>query len=470
MSSGNTAAKADGSESSGRNIVVFLDGTNNKIKHLSSTNVVRLYTLCRAHDPTTQVLFYAPGVGTFSSPAAWTPPARTISRWSGSIFGVGMRANLGAAYTFLMNSYRPGDKVFVFGFSRGAYTARALAGMLEWCGLMRPGCENLVPSVVAEYTKVIRLTSWHREKNFASMRDYKTTFGAAFEDPADLDVAATGKHFPVHFLGVYDTVKAAGRRWARYNWPDTRRLRNVRHVRHAVSIDERRRPFNKHLVELSDEDHQLRTVQEVWFAGVHSDVGGKFKGGGTDLRHPLEVDAQQAIACGLEVDEARFANAANVDPALAVARRIVPRFSGGRRRGCSGGGSLTVSPFTAALPIASLKIPSGVRTCARQAATRRSIPTGSSRTHPIRAGPRLIRQTPRAILRRPTTPELRSKGYCHNSRYSVVSTSSAQDRSSLAVMLLPRTAVGLSARITVSCRASSASSSSCLGMSGHCLT
>ena len=109
-----------------RNIVICLDGTNNQLKAAINTNVVRLFAMLDLDEPSRQVGYYDPGVGTFSSPSAWTPPARTLSRLAGLAFGAGLRQNLGEAYTYLVEHYRPGDLIFVFGFSGGAYTARAL--------------------------------------------------------------------------------------------------------------------------------------------------------------------------------------------------------------------------------------------------------------------------------------------------------------------------------------------------------
>src|SRR6266704_392303 len=126
-----------------KNIVLCLDGTNNKLRSAANTNVVRMFDLLDLRDASRQVAYYSPGVGTFSSPAAWTPVARSVSRYSGLAFGAGLRENLGGAYRYLMSVHEPGDRLFFFGFSRGAYTARALTGMLEVFGLFRRGSENL---------------------------------------------------------------------------------------------------------------------------------------------------------------------------------------------------------------------------------------------------------------------------------------------------------------------------------------
>jgi uncharacterized protein (DUF2235 family) len=136
-----------------KNIVICLDGTNNQLRAADNTNVVRLLNLLDLKDPAKQLAYYDPGVGTFSSPSAWSPPARFTSRYAGLMFGAGLRENLGQAYKFLTETYEPDDRIYVFGFSRGAYNARALTGMLDVFGIFRRGSENLVPYAVNAYAK-----------------------------------------------------------------------------------------------------------------------------------------------------------------------------------------------------------------------------------------------------------------------------------------------------------------------------
>jgi uncharacterized protein (DUF2235 family) len=181
-----------------KNIVVCLDGTNNQLRAAVNTNVVRLFNLLDLRDPDAQVAYYDPGVGTFSSPSAWSPPARTLSRYAGLMFGAGLRQNLGEAYSFVMSTYQQGDRIFVFGFSRGAYNARALTGMLDVFGVFRPGSQNLVPYAVNAYTKQQRHDGDDTDF-FRGLRIYAKTH----------DVHGTG-HTPVHFVGLWDTVKSAG--------------------------------------------------------------------------------------------------------------------------------------------------------------------------------------------------------------------------------------------------------------------
>lgn len=242
-----------------RNLVVCLDGTGAQLRAKGNTNVLLLYKLLDHSDPARQIAYYDPGVGTFASAGAWTPLARNVSRLGGLAFGSGLRQNLGEAYTWLMRNWAPGDQVFIFGFSRGAYTARALVGILRAIGVMRPGSENLVPYVIATYARrggeakidwdEVHLTS----EVFAQHIDGRSTV-------------------PVKYLGLWDTVKAAGiLRWE-IRWPFTRELPNALRIRHAVSIHEQRAPFRESLVDARADG----SLEEVWFAGVHSDVGGTF--------------------------------------------------------------------------------------------------------------------------------------------------------------------------------------------------
>ncbi|WP_406865077.1 DUF2235 domain-containing protein [Streptomyces sp. HUAS MG47] len=249
----------------GKNIVMCLDGTGNQLKARGNTNVVKLYEMLDLHDPAAQIAYYDPGVGTFSAAGAWTAPSRKLSKLFGLAFGAGIKQNLGEAYTYLMHHYEPGDRIHLFGFSRGAYTARALAGMLKAVGLLRPGSENLVPYAIAVYAKNRTWTDddWDQLHQFAD----------AFSRKVD---ERTG--IPVAFMGLWDSVKAAGLlRW-NLRWLFTRRIPNVARVRHAVSIDEKRRPYEEYLV-LPPEEPGGRGphIDEVWFAGVHSDVGGTFE-------------------------------------------------------------------------------------------------------------------------------------------------------------------------------------------------
>src|SRR5262249_8569020 len=127
---------------SGRNIVLCCDGTSNEYGD-RNTNVVKLFTMLRRGPR--QLGFYDPGVGTLSAPAVFTTAAQIVTKGLGLAFGRGITQNIEDAYAFLMETWQPGDRVFIFGFSRGAYTARAVAAMLHKVGLLDAGSRHLVP-------------------------------------------------------------------------------------------------------------------------------------------------------------------------------------------------------------------------------------------------------------------------------------------------------------------------------------
>jgi uncharacterized protein (DUF2235 family) len=285
-----------------------LDGTGNEVKADSVTNVFKISELATMTEPTPeqvaagkkeQLLYYGPGVGTLPAPNART----RLQRWTskvigGSALGHGMRTDIGEAYTYLMNTWKPGDDVFVFGFSRGAYTARALCGMLYRVGLMRPGSENLIPYALRVYARDPGPDSDLTAPGGFDLMD-------RFASGLSRRIVGDSLAFPIKFLGLFDTVKGTGVVGPDITWAYTNQLPNVAHVAHAVSIDENRKPFRQCLVPQPSADSP-RTVDEVWFAGIHSDVGGSFDQrpglGKISMRWVLD----KAVAAGLEVRQQRY--------------------------------------------------------------------------------------------------------------------------------------------------------------------
>ena len=145
-----------------KNIVVCCDGTANQFSK-DRTNVVKLfYTL--VDDPAQQACFYHPGVGTMEAVGAVTSWARWVTKVLGLAFGYGLERDIGDAYVFLMKSFEPGDRVYLFGFSRGAYTARAVASLLHMYGLIPKGNEPLVPYAIRLQTAINKLDKRSNEK------------------------------------------------------------------------------------------------------------------------------------------------------------------------------------------------------------------------------------------------------------------------------------------------------------------
>src|SRR5450631_3953645 len=129
-----------------KNIVICCDGTANEFA-TDTTNVVKLfYTLDL--DPLLQVAYYHPGLGTMEPAGALTPVARKFTKVLGMTLGYGLSEDIARAYGFLMEQYEDGDKVFFLGFSRGAYTVRAVCSLLHMYGLIRPGNESLAPYAI----------------------------------------------------------------------------------------------------------------------------------------------------------------------------------------------------------------------------------------------------------------------------------------------------------------------------------
>ena len=211
-----------------KNLVICLDGTGNQVRATRNTNVVLLYQMLDLSDPARQVAYYDPGLGTFSSGAAWTPVGKRTSQLSGLAFGTGLRTNLGEAYTWLMQNWEPGDEIFVFGFSRGAYTARSVAGMVGRVGLLTKVSlvEERLPTAVHMYQRI---------------DGPEGAFGASAEEFKH-DHCHSAR---VNFLGVFDTVGALGvpGLQAVPRFHDVQLSGQVLRARHALAIDETRLKF-----------------------------------------------------------------------------------------------------------------------------------------------------------------------------------------------------------------------------------
>ena len=262
-----------------RNIALCFDGTWNSDDASSPTNVVKTWQAIR---PATsagveQLAYYDRGVGT-----------GRFDRFRGGVLGLGLARNVELAYQWLTDNYREGDRLFLFGYSRGAYTARSLAGLVGLCGIPdegRCGLAGFRPAAAASQAMAIyRMPAGKtRQERAARHRD---TFCRAHSAPDvnGADVVRPSSPRPssstVHFVGVWDTVGALGVPITWLNWVGARRHRfhdvqldrHIRHACHAVSVDEGRRPFAPTL--WLSPPAQGQVVEQLWFPGVHGDVGG----------------------------------------------------------------------------------------------------------------------------------------------------------------------------------------------------
>lgn len=281
--------------SDGKNIVLCCDGTANEFAQ-DNTNVIKLY-FTLVQDPDRQVTFYHPGLGTREATGALTPFSRKVTKLLGSALGYGLADDLRDAYVFLMNTYQDGDKVFLFGFSRGAYTARALASLLYMYGLIRKGNEPLVPYAIRMLTGIGSAGEHDApdrvSPSFALAHSFKQTMSRANVCP--------------RFVGVWDTVSSVGWIENPLKLPFVTNNPAIEIGRHAVSIDERRAFFRNHLWRRPSDQTKPwgpQNVKQVWFPGVHCDVGGGYPEAESGLsKVALEWMLEEARLAGLLVND-----------------------------------------------------------------------------------------------------------------------------------------------------------------------
>ncbi|WP_020184622.1 DUF2235 domain-containing protein [Methylopila sp. 73B] len=248
--------------------VVCCDGTWNTPDDVddglpAATNVHKIYSALADPDPRKR--YYHPGVGTGGG--WWT-------RVAGGAAGVGLTKNVKSAYRWLAEVYEPGDRIWLFGFSRGAFTVRSLSGMISRCGLLN--LEGLSDDAIWAAVDGA-FDDYRARKDDVTSTKTRPLKGVALGQPAK------GKT-PIHFIGVWDTVGALGipddmallnliDDPSRYEFHDTDLSPNVVHARHAIAIDERRQSFTPTL--WSDTPPKQNLTQR-WFPGVHADGGGGY--------------------------------------------------------------------------------------------------------------------------------------------------------------------------------------------------
>ena len=248
-----------------KKIMICCDGTGKEFSQIN-TNVVKIYALARKDKPDEQICYYDPGVGT----GGWDYDKAFLKAMKDRATGSGLQGKINSAYKFLMHCYEPGDRIYLFGFSRGAFTVRSLAGMLHKCGLLDKRLDNMI-----EYAAKV----YNTHGNDAIAEEFKKAFS---------------RTCPVHFIGVWDTVEFL--LWdAGDKFHNATLNKEVSFGFHAVALDEKRGTF---LPSLWDD---RQNVEQVWFAGVHSDVGGGYNN--TSLSDiALSWMARKAIAKGLRMN------------------------------------------------------------------------------------------------------------------------------------------------------------------------
>lgn len=256
-----------------RQLLLLCDGTNNNLTGgRKDTNVVKLSELLAACPDAQRVVHYDPGVGNageLPGATAWDQLRRKLDRLNGLAFGRGVYENMAECYLFLMRHYRPGDQLFIFGFSRGAFTARSVAGLVNQFGILRSHMEGMLPTLLHVY--------------FADRSD-KATFDAIAQQVSRQFADPATRHVDIHFIGVWDTVASVGLPPFDAQFTALPRPENKRfvHVRQALALDEHRTQFKPRLYArdngpfptLSGREGSLR---QLWFPGAHCDVGGGYE-------------------------------------------------------------------------------------------------------------------------------------------------------------------------------------------------
>lgn len=267
-----------------KRLVVCCDGTWNRADADTVTNIEKIARTIESDPSHTggvpQQVLYLSGVGT---------AGYKTDRLLGGAFGFGLFANVKTAYRWLALNYEPDDEIFIFGFSRGAYTARSIAGMIGRIGLLTG--DALVDGKLGEACERYQLRE-NPKPSWSKPEDFKKEF--------------CHDAVPIKFLGVFDTVGALGvpgavRRGHQFH--DVRLGSAVATARQALAIDEPRMKFEPCLWEQPVPAWDPRRIKQVWFEGCHSDVGGGYKSAEAGLSNvALLWMAAEAQAQGLVFD------------------------------------------------------------------------------------------------------------------------------------------------------------------------
>jgi uncharacterized protein (DUF2235 family) len=308
-----------------KNIVICCDGTGNEISE-NISNVLKLYRTLRKTGKTSprQMVFYDPGVGTLARPNPWKKWRQDLSAIFGLATGYGLDDNILNSYEFIVDHWEEGDAIWLFGFSRGAYTVRALAGLIHKVGLISREQKNLAGSGLTAYKQF----SGDAPQGAGGLDLSRFTDGgmadpgpASKEDQAAQYARILSVRWPtIRFVGVWDTVASViVPRPDRLYMPSLLTLAFVRHnpsieiFRQAISIDEERRLFRLQPWQEGGKFRPSRFAPkdkwkdqdslQVWFAGVHADIGGGYPEVQSALsKYPLLWMIEEAVKCGLKVD------------------------------------------------------------------------------------------------------------------------------------------------------------------------
>lgn len=259
-------------------LILLFDGTWNDPE--DQTNVYRISRYIHDYDgDVRQRFFYDPGVGTSK-----------LERFRGGVFGYGLSKTLLQGYEWLARHYSDGDEIWTFGFSRGAYTARSLVGLIRKCGLLHIVTPGLLDKAESIY----------RDQSLSPDSGACENFRESYS-----------RNPRIHFIGVWDTVGALGvpgtilSERGKYSWHDTELSSIVDYAYHAVALDEHRAAYDVPLWTSTDgkKTQSNLEVEQCWFIGAHANVGGGY--GSKDLLAdiPLHWILGKAEKAGMMLDD-----------------------------------------------------------------------------------------------------------------------------------------------------------------------
>lgn len=282
----------------GKNIVICCDGTGNEVEG-NLSNVLKLFRVTQKTDK--QIIYYSPGIGTIGNADNWTRTKQDMKAVFELATGYGLDTEILGAYNFICDWFEENDQIYLFEFSRGAYTVRALAGFIHMVGLLHPNQLNIAHYALTSYKRSSEVNDFNIAWNFSRI--------------------VGGRQTTIKFLGVWDTVASVlvPRRDrivpTLLTLPYTRRNPSVEVFRHAMAIDEQRRmfrlnrwiepqpfvanPFDRDAADVAQD------IKQVWFAGTHSDIGGGFPELESGLsKFPLAWMIDEAVPHGLKINVA----------------------------------------------------------------------------------------------------------------------------------------------------------------------
>jgi uncharacterized protein (DUF2235 family) len=271
-----------------KRLVIFCDGTWNALSSQYHTNVVMAaQAVLPQSDGIAQIVYYNEGVGT-----TYLVSRKWEQRLAGA-FGLGLFDKIADAYRFIVFNYEPGDEIYIFGFSRGAFTARSLAGLIRKAGIISKATVGRIADAFAFYKEPETRPDDEPAQEFRADNSYHTLMKEKDRDwrrnwaphPSLQDMPL----FTIKYVGVWDTVGALGvpkhllfeaifRTARRFQFHDTELSSVVESARHAVAIDETRRSFEpalwKNLPDLRKLEGRSENYAQLWFPGDHGSVGG----------------------------------------------------------------------------------------------------------------------------------------------------------------------------------------------------